>query len=825
MNFGDGLAKRFSPASYKRILNDIKSKNMTSKTQGLENLAETLAFAEPSQLKNFPMKETCREIVKIFQNSSDITVLSLTTQCIINILDAIFESHKIITNSNYIQILKEKIQYKLLSDLSLIENVIHSISILSKYRSKEISHTIIVKFILDNIDLISTPEKHHASIALSKITSSGICQNFSKYLPQICSYFSSDDLIVANNMIDAFTNILNSISFSEIPLETSQTISQVTPEIKDPEILIRVLELIQRLTYFQKFSESIIDHQLDFDKILFENDYNGFYIKIRRIILLIIRSFLPVPDFPIGFWENDRAVPNNSEKFAANIQKVLLELASEKIGDFDLIFVCLAMTYQLSPGEIPSFLLPLMIATSQDPKNAPFVLLLSLNLPDKQLLSSSGLISQLSLIVIEDPLISPWYKQKLIVLKSFESSPSTDRPSISSFKSFSDIFQFFNTTNLSSGYTNKFLELMQKEENYDRYDFAHIVENLHQIITYMTIPDLIDPFESMSTGELATGTMIVDVKYGSKTFNHRKFDNTSLLISIEAWYNETVYHITTNDLLNAARHSGRLGQLVSLENMNTVGYTHIGLLHRAFGTKRYKRFSFRIDGKKYSAFDFMFQSVARNLPNPEYWPLVVPEIEMISEEDDQELNETDSMSRIEVPTDKIPNKLVFQILRRIHTVKPSTDLCCPEFERTLHPHLMSFFLDVGLFSPAVQIAFQFPFLFRMISSDFFSSLSYAQKVIFNAPEKLRSGRIFNHCKIHRNSLFEDGYTLMNKIASAPLQLDISFDKEAGFGIGPTKEFVSLFAEELTKKKYNMLALRHPRRERLRVDPNRPLSSF
>ena len=141
--------------------------------------------------------------------------------------------------------------------------------------------------------------------------------------------------------------------------------------------------------------------------------------------------------------------------------------------------------------------------------------------------------------------------------------------------------------------------------------------------------------------------------------------------------------------------------------MNTVGYTHIGLLHRAFGTKRYKRFSFRIDGKKYSAFDFMFQSVARNLPNPEYWPLVVPEIEMISEEDDQELNETDSMSRIEVPTDKIPNKLVFQILRRIHTVKPSTDLCCPEFERTLHPHLMSFFLDVGLF---FRISFPFPLL-------------------------------------------------------------------------------------------------------------------
>mgnify|MGYP002472062478 CR=1 FL=1 len=125
---------------------------------------------------------------------------------------------------------------------------------------------------------------------------------------------------------------------------------------------------------------------------------------------------------------------------------------------------------------------------------------------------------------------------------------------------------------------------------------------------------------------------------------------------------------------------------------------------------------------------------------------------------------------------------------------------------------MSFFLDVGLFSPAVQIAFHYPFLFsfefrtfvfRMISSDFFSALSYAQKMIFNHPEKLRTRRIFNHCTVKRTTLFEDGFTLLNKIASGPLQLDINFDKEAGFGIGPTKEFVSLFAEELTKKKYKM----------------------
>lgn len=814
MNFGDGSINHFSPASYKRIVNDIKSKNTISKTQGLENLAETLAFADPSQLRNFPMKEACREIIRIFQNSSDETLLTLSTQCIVNMLESIPESHKTISNSNYIQILKEKIQYKLLTNISTIENIIHSLCILSKTRNKSITNINIFKFILDNLEIISTPEKHHAAIGLSKLTSSGVFANYSKYLPQIFKYFSLNDTVISNNLIDTFLNILNSVSYSDIPLETTEIICEVTPNIIDSGILIRVLNLIQRLTYFQKFSESIISHQFNFGKILFENDYEGSYLQIRHSILLIIRSFLPVPDFPIGFWENDRAVPSNSEQFAQHIQSDLFQLASEKLGDYDLIFVCIAMSLQLNPIDVPSFLLPLMTAVSQDPKIAPFTLLLALNISDKQKLCSSGIISQLSIISIEDATINSWYKQKMSVLKSFETNQSTYRPNPSDFENFSDIYKFFNETNLSSfelhvsGYTNRLLKLMKNETKISQYDFSVIIKKMHEIITYMTIPELIDPFDSMSTNELATGNILVDVKLSSKIFNHCKFDNTSLLIAVEAWYNETALHVTTNDLLNAARHSKKLGQLISLENMDKASYTHIGLLHRAFGTKRYKRFSFKIDGKKYTAFDFMFQSIARNLPNPEYWPLIATEIEMIDEENDED----EVMTIIDVPNDKIPNKLAFEILQNIHEKQPSIDLCCAEFERTLHPHLMSFFLDVGLFSPAVQIAFHYPFLFsfefrtfvfRMISSDFFSALSYAQKMIFNSSEKLRTRRIINHCTVKRNTLFEDGFTLLNKIASGPLQLYINFDKEAGFGIGPTKEFISLFAEELTKKKYRM----------------------
>ncbi|OHT05278.1 hypothetical protein TRFO_27040 [Tritrichomonas foetus] len=898
-------ANRFSPAAYKRIINDIKTNSPgfsnTKRLDGLEKLAETLAFAEPTQLRNFPTTECCKEIVKIIQNSNDLLILTLSTQCIVNLLESIPDSQKSIVNANYISIAKEKI----VSDnkqnsgqnlsKSIIENIIHSFCTLTKYRAKEIGQNIGVKFILDNFERINTAEKHYASIAMSKFTSYFVAPRFAKSLPVIAGYFASNDEIIANYMIDTFTNILNSVDFSDIPLEVAEVLSAVIICIESAEVMLRVIELLQRLTFNKKFAEAVIDNDFNFAHVLLHNDTeietsialenrsnrrnrqnqndqdnstitenesddsisnetihdengstafrnnsvssSGFYSgsgfrrsfsggfggnfgsdygQIRRAILLLIRSFLPVPDFPVGFWESDRAVPDNSEKFASFIQKLLIELALDNSGDLDLIFVCLAMSLQLSPCEVPHQLFPLMVVTSTDTKLAPFVLLLALSIPNKQAIGKSGLVSHLSMLNITNPIITQWFSQKMTVLRSFCNNPTIERPPLNSFESFNEIFKFIDTTDISSfelhasGYINKFLELLKKKLKEDKdafheYDFSNIVNRLHQLITYTNIPDLLDPFEAMSPQELSTGTIIVDIKYNNKLYKHKKFENTSLMVAIEAWYNETVLHVTTNDLLNAARHSGRFGQLISLENAGSINYTHIGLLHRAFGTKRYRRFSFKMDLKTYSANDYMFQAIARNLPTPEYWPLIVPEIELINEE----LN---NITELLVPSDKIPIKPIFELLKMIHNLKPSLDIKCLDLENALYPHLMSFFLDIGLFSPAIQISYHYPFLFsfefrsfvfRMIASDFYSSLSFAQKTLFNNSEKLRNGRIFNHCTIHRNSLFDDGFLLMNKIASGPLQFDISFDNEAGFGIGPTKEFLSLFAKELTHKSHKM----------------------
>lgn len=813
-------------AAFKRMLNDVRSNKTEIKLNGLETIAEQIAFSDASSLRNFPVQEACKEFVKIIQTSNDMAVLTLTTQCIVNLLDSIPDSSRQLTNFNYIQVAKEKLQYDLTK--GVLENIIHSLCTLTKTRAREVGQSLGVKFILKNLKTLSGPEKHYAVAAMSRFTSYFSISKFAQSLPTIANYFTSNDDQIVQNMIQTFTNILNNVGFSDIPKETIEIMCVSLSVVTSSKVVLQILTLLQRLIFNKDFSEILIETNLNYENFLTNTDFGNDFPKIRQITMQIIRSLLPAPDFPAGFWESEKSVPSNCEKVAKEVQPTLIKLALQKSSDLNFVYANLAMSLKVSPGQIPSQIYPILIASSQDVKLAPFVLLLALNLPDKNSVNSSGLTSHLSKIKLSSnpsdsnlsdqgppKNISQWYRQNISILKSLTglNRPKLAKPT--SFKKFNDIFEFINTTTMSAfelfaaGYITRFLELMRMEgDKMTKYDFTHIRDILHQIITYSNIPDLIDPFESHSSREFANGSIIADIKANGKTYKNKKFENESLFIAIEAWYNETINHVTTNDMLDAARLSGRLGQIVSLEHAQNITYTHIGILHRAFGTKNYQKYSFKMCNKKYSACDSLFQSIARSLPSPENWPIVTPSIELIEESTSNNI----VMSQLDVPRNNVPNKVALEILQLIHFYSPELDLYSIEFEKALFPHLMSFFLDVSLFSPAIQIAANYPFLFsfefrsfvvRLIAPDFFSALSFAQKPIFNSTEKLRDGRMFNHCTVNRSSLFDDGVLLMNSIAKGPLQLDICFENEAGFGVGPTKEFFSALAIEFTRNRTNM----------------------
>ena len=836
---------QFNSSFYNKIISSIKSGSPNILIDGLENLANTLLIADSSQFRNFPTVKICKEVVKIFNthdinlsSSNSLILMTIVSQCIVNLLDIIGNSHNIIIKENYIQNAKEKINilnngnYISNETKPILINIIHSFCSLMKSSSKKLDGELDIKIIMDYFQILNTSEQRYAAEALSNFTLNYYESFDPEILSRIVQYIDSENLEIANGMISAFDNILNTVDFVKIPLDISEKFSRIFAKEEtylNESIILRILKLLLRLTYYTQFSEAIIENGLNFHNIFFEYNYTHEFQNIRRTGLKVILSLLPNPDFPMGFWGNVTIVPANASKFSSRIRNLLIELAIEEQNDLDLIFTALAMSLQLSPEDVPEELISIMTFALQNSKLLPFVILLSLTVPNKNQLKESGIVPYLVDIDIsskvKDPIILTWCKQKILILKSFYDNPTSERPAPKSLKSFSQIFDFLNTTNLSSfelqasGYFDRLFDLIQQESknnknsSFEDKDFTKIINKLHQLITFVNMPELYDPFEALSTEEIVSGTIIIDIKYKNRIFKHKSFENTSLMVAIEAWYNENVLHVTINDLLNAARHSGLLGEIVSLDNKKSMKFTQLGLLHRAFGTKRYKRFKFKMDGKIFTSNDFLFQSISRNLSSPEYWSIAVPEVELIGIEDEL-FNEDTKKSSLVVPTDKIPYKSVFDLLYLIQKIKPSANLYFSEFEKTLHQHLMSFFLDISLFSPAIQIIYHYPFLFsfefrvfvfRIITSDFFSALSFAQKSIFNIHDnyRLRSRRIFNYCNIRRKSLFDDGFLLLKKIASGPLQIDIIFDNEVGFGVGPTKEFLSLFSKEMALKAHNM----------------------
>lgn len=816
-----------SQATYKRMLNDIRSNNPSVKLSSLESIAETIAFSDPLTLRNFPIQEACKEFVKIIQHSNDMQILALSSQCIVNLLDSCPESAKHLMNFNYIQIVKEKMDYEI--SKNVIENLVHSLCALTKTKAKAVGQVFGIKFILKNLDAMNGAERHYAVSSLSNFTSYFCTPKFGASLPTIAGYFSSNDDQIVSNMITTFTNIMNSVNFSDIPIETIETLCVSLSIINNSKTIIQILELLLYLILSQPFAEMVIDVGLNYEGLLTNTDYGLDLPKIRLLTNQIIRLLLPTPDFPSGFWVSERQPLDNSLKLANSIKPLFIKLSLEKTTDLDYVYSNLAMILTLTDCVIPSQLYPSLISTSQDVKLAPFVLLLALNLPDKSLVNSSGLTSHLCKIKLEPKpkesiqidenelpkTIGQWYRQKCFELKKMTGMNRTKSSKPSSFKTFKKIFDFINETQLSAfelntnGYIDRFLELMRNEiPNVAQYDFSRIVDIIHQILAYSPLNQAVDPFESFTSLDFANGSLFVDVKCDNKTYKIKKFENESLFVAIEAWYNEMVNNITTNDMLEAARHSGRLGHVVSLEHAHNNTYTHIGILHRAFNTKKYQKFTFKLNNKKFSACDFLYQSIARTIPSTSNFRDYVPTIELIREDSSEFINNKDwAMTSLEVPRNNVPNKVALEILQLIHKFIPDLDLYSVEFEKALFGHLMSFYLDISLNSVAVQVAVNYPFLFsfefksfvaRLVACDFFSALSFAHSSIFNSTEKLRAGRVFNHCNVSRSSLFDDGVMLMSSLGKSPLQLDISFEGEAGFGVGPTKEFYSQLALEFTR---------------------------
>jgi len=94
-------------------------------------------------------------------------------------------------------------------------------------------------------------------------------------------------------------------------------------------------------------------------------------------------------------------------------------------------------------------------------------------------------------------------------------------------------------------------------------------------------------------------------------------------------------------------------------------------------------------------------------------------------------------------------------------------------------------------------------IFRLVSLDLFSAMSFAHTYLFRNSQKLLHGRAFWPVTIRCDHLFEDGVKILKDFAPGAIQMDLLFEGENGFGHGPTREFFDLFAKYFSRKDLNL----------------------
>ena len=820
------------PADVKKVLNQIKSPSPTVKASALETLA--LLLTTNTRLDGFPVTDLGREFVKILQKDKNPEVLERDSQCILNFLIVQEElGARLILRNNFLAVVSEHIdRFPPLA----IENCIHAVSVITKSRALEVAQHFDVKTIIDQLPQFRLAEQRFAIQAVDRMTACYFEKQSIKSLPSIAGLLASSDQTIATTAMKSFRNILEHIELTDLPVAAVENLALATSCIRDSFLQRQVLDALINATAVPSLAEAIINTGVSFDVMLMGCKYSAESDRVLRLSLELIKQLLPPADLPFDIWDDslDRDFPSNSAVLAKAVQPTLMRIVSEKCQFMELAICDLAMALKVQSDPLPLEITAMksLVMLCQSPNLAPFALLVFENAKDDVSYVTDVLSTLANVKFPPGTPISAWYEERIGKMKEgVEGEVEKPKlPMAGIFLDFPTLVEFVNNNDfstaefLSAGYCEVALELINKCRNFQCVKMEKLRDTLLQLLSrsliptivescasqshsQSIIPTIVDPCRSMTSADFANAKLTVDIRCDGRTHTRKVFESSALMVSVEAWYNEKIGKMKRQNIKKAMKNKGDLSRVISSDfRVQDVSYAQIGIYSRIFKAHNYRQFSFRMDGKVFGPLDSLFEAMARTLPSPDLWNAIVPTIELLPEDDSLQVPE------MIVPKTNIPNCGILDLLAKMKEVQPDMDMSCPDYEKLLRPYLSSFFLDIGLYSPAVQVAANYPFLFsqefrvfifRLICGDFFSSLSLAHHAIFESPDKLVDGRIVAPCIVARDRLFEDGVLLMETLGDAPVILEMRFENEAGFGIGPSREFLSEFGQELCKKERNL----------------------
>ncbi|OHT03634.1 hypothetical protein TRFO_28884 [Tritrichomonas foetus] len=808
MDFDLGIS--FTPDSYETILMLLGADDEDCKIDGLMILSNTLVYGNAELLSEFPCGKMAECLVNILNTSTNIQSSTLSSQCIHHFLEAHPNSTRALVEHDALPSISTYIQNN--NNGEVIKNLIKALGIISEYRPMDISDKIGISPFLRVFDTLKINEQRVAAQSMMRVADASNNDCFASDLKPLMSLINHSDEVVMTSAISTIGSIIQKNNKDNIPIELIPKLIDTLNTINSGVCAVSLLRSLTNLTMKNEFAEAILEHPINYKRLLFEADFKGNSGEVKRLALNIVVNLLPDTEFPNEYWRKNNRTLKGTPKFAKFIQPLLVEIILSKAGWETLTLAALAATMTVEPLEFTDDLLSAMVGLVQTSLFTAFVLLVIIHLPDPSIIVKVGIL-QLFKTTSPDPDIAEWYAKTLAeLLEKLGPLAKTNNITKKKFRNFTQLCEFVTKNEINpsefvlSGLLNQardFLKNLTSLPEPVKPAVEKMIELTFANLNYLPIPRIPDPLGSYTPDELLSRIIPCSIKTPEETISDITIGIDLDFCGLEAWYNTRKDRVSKETMMEALQNSP-YKDIIKLENPEELFHTQKGLIHRALNLPKMKRYHFKIENKEYSAFDSFFHSIVRSISEP------------------SKITSPLSLEFIEGDAPRAPLNVALDIhdetlsalrfLELIHKICPEIKIHSDSFDARILGQISSPMLTIGLCSPSAQILYHFPFLFnyelrhtffRIIGLDLSYSLPFINNFFFKVPWNTRTNSMRVKCHIRRDHLFEDGVKMLEAVGPGMLRIDVYFDNEEGIGAGPTQEFFTLFSQELCLKRRGM----------------------
>ncbi|OHS97967.1 hypothetical protein TRFO_09102 [Tritrichomonas foetus] len=832
------LQNRFSTDSYNTILELFQVDDIDTQIVALQTLSETLAYGDDNLLSNFPLCKMSRSMVEFL--GSEVELIQETAAfCIFQFLEAHTSSARYLVDNGALQAIEKTLVN--CTSVRVAEHLIRCCQVISKYRPSEIGQYVGLRPLLCKFDFFRINEQRMIAQTLSQITSECFYNNFVDSIDDILALLCIDDQQITKNLLNSAVNIAKGVSPENLKPETIKNLISIIPSITEKNQILQIAKFLLNASQNPIAGEAIINSNIDFRILINRNDSN----EIVNIAYKTILNLLPEPKMPCvnSMWATGRKPPNNSLDFALKIQPVLFKTLTESFEIEPLAIVALSVSIRLTKSPLTKEIIHAMCGFAQQDRLLPFVLCMVLSFSDREQFASNGL---LQILKSKLPLSNSyeaycnWYNQKVNqIAKGKDWSKFHLGFNYSKYKTLIPLLNRLKTVSCFEFLNENFLEHITNmidschSRTLEKIDFTSFIEKLIEVLHFLPIDKMTDPFKP-SVYDIANQGTSISLNYiRNPAHNHKSDDendegeeseeknneatnsyrlgNRNLVLGAEGLYNKDIRDFSYNNINQGWKDSGKLGKIIKPpSDLDELTYTEFALYNRAFNSPNYKKCSFVLENKKVSGFDpFLRANELAQQVKDKYNRLTLKLRELKGNEEDNFV-----LSKLEIPTDRIDPKMI-KILEFINFLckkipNKRFDKEFSNFESRIKSLLVSPFLISTCQSAAVQIVANYPclfsyslksFVFKTMTLSFVASMNSFSQFVHN--EKYEDHRTHVKVLLNRDDIFNDGCILLKSFGHPFIHFDVTFENEEGIGIGPGQEFYTLMGKEFAKVERNM----------------------